>query len=155
MRRFVPDPERQHLGSETQSVGGGVGATGEMLEADEDRAAAAQDELAGVGGAEPDHQVAVGGAIGLNQVVGARERLAHHPGNVHRREQHLEVGAVGRHRVMDHLGGGGAVEVENVVVPVGGEDGAMPLEIVSVGGFGIGGGEEVEKFRGEIDKHAH
>ena len=154
MGHFVGHPERQQLGSQPQAVGFGVDSAGEVLHADEGDPSAVHHQLARVRGAHPHHEHAVGGAVDLQHLLGPMQRLLDHLRDVHLGEA-SPGGRCGRRATAFAITRVGvrAVEVEDVVAPVGGEQRAMGVEETVIGRFWIRLGENVKKIGEEIDEH--
>ena len=125
MGQLVRDPDRNEIGRKPHAVGLRIDPAGEVLQADEGHAAAAHHQLAGVGAAQPDHEVGVGGPIDAEQLFGPSDGLFGELDDVGGRRQRVEIAAVGLECGGDDFVGVGGVGVENVVTPVGVEDGAV------------------------------
>ena len=81
-----------------------------------------------------------------DRVLGERHQI----GAARQREQ---VAAIGSQRGGDDLVGVRAVGVENVVAPVGVEDGAVGFTVLAVCGFPVMRVQHREKIREKIDQH--
>ena len=132
MRDLVRDPERQQRGREAHAVRLRVRPSGEMLEADERDPAPADDQLSRIRAADAHHEVEIHRAVGLEQVHGPAQRVLGHGDDVHVFEQAPEVGAVGAQRRLDDRRRVRGRGIENVVLPVGTQNGAMAIEVLVV-----------------------
>ena len=124
-----------------------------MLETDERDAPAAHHELARVRAAQSDHQIDIRRPVQMQHRFGSRDRFLgelHQVGGPGEREQ---VAPLGPQRGSDDVVGVRAVGVENVVTPIGVEDGPVGFAVLTVCGFPIVGIEHREKIRKEIDQH--
>ena len=131
----------------------GVRDAREVLEADERRGAPVDDELAGVGGTDPDHEDDVDGDVELEGLDAGGFGAGGEGGDVDALEQLAQVAAIGAHGVTHDL-----VEVrprglDDVVVPVGAEQRAVRFEVAVVPGDGIGARDGVEELGYEVDQH--
>jgi hypothetical protein len=137
MGDLVGHPKRHELRRQPHAVGFGVHPSGEVLDADERHAPASDHQLTGVRGPHADHEDAIGGTIDLENVFGAMQGLFGQPGDVDLAQHGVEVAAVRAQRSGDHFERVGTLQVEDVVAPVGGEQGAVRIEEAVVGRFGI------------------
>ena len=115
--------------------------------------APADHQLARVRAAEPHHQVDVGRAIELQQLLGPRDGLFSELDQIGRTCEREEIAPVRLQRGGDDLIGVRAVGVENVVAPVGVEDGSVGFAILSIGRFSVARLENREEIGEEIDQH--
>ena len=113
----------------------------------------ADDELAGIGRPDPDHEVEVDRTVRLQHLQAAAERVLGDLGDVHVLEQARQVGAVGLHRLPDDLIDVRRVEVQHVVVPEPVEHGPVAAEIGVVRSDGVGRGVRREEVGDEVDEH--
>jgi len=74
-----------------------------VFEADEGDTSASDDQLAGVGTADPNHQVDVERMIDLEHVLAASDRLVGERGDVHVRNQRVQVPTIREHRPPDDV----------------------------------------------------
>src|SRR6185437_3443879 len=74
--------------------------------------------------------------------------------HVGRGGQSVEVTAIGLESGGDYAVGVGGIGVEDVVSPVGVEDGTMVVAVLTIGGFPISGLEHREEVRQEVYQHA-
>ena len=90
VRDLVRQPERNQLWIETETFGLRVRCAGEVLEADEGDSASIDDELAGVRGADADHEHDVDVAVDGEQIAAllfAYSRERHDVGALEHRRQ--------------------------------------------------------------------
>jgi hypothetical protein len=153
VRDLVGDPQGYQLGLEPQSERLVVGLAREMLETHEGDPATAHHQLARVGAPHTHHEVHVELPVDLEDLLTPLHRFLCHGNHVVALQQHAQVPAVGGQRSLDDLLGVWAVEVEDVVVPVGGEDGEVFSQIATIRLQGVRCVERGEEFRNEVDQH--
>jgi hypothetical protein len=97
----MADPQRQEMWGQPQPVGIGIGPAGEVLRTHEGDSPAIHHQLPGVGRTDAHHEVEIGGAVGLELVPGARQRLVGDARDVDILQQSAQVVAIGAHRLPD------------------------------------------------------
>ena len=75
MGYFVRDPQREQVRRQAEAAGLRIGPAREVLEADEDDAASRHDQLARVRRTDPDREIQVHGAVRLERVERAAQRV--------------------------------------------------------------------------------
>ena len=141
-------------GEQPHAVGLGIDPAGEVLGADEGDAAAAHHQLARIGAAHADHQIAVGGPVDTEHLVSPARRFLHELDQVGGSEQRGEVAPIGAERRPHDIFRLRAVGIQHVVVPVRVENRPVGVAVPLVGGRRIGGIEHGEEIREKIDQHA-
>ena len=125
-----------------------------MLETDERDTAATHDQLAGVCRAHAHHQVQIDGAVRLQPLQRASQRLLDDRDDIHILEQPPEIGAVGAQRGLDDRLGVRRARVQDVVLPVCAQEGTMAIKVLVVRRGRIWRGQRREELRNEIDEHS-
>jgi hypothetical protein len=150
---LVREPERDQLGLEAESLCVGVGDAGEVLQTDEGDGAAAHHQLAGVGGADADHQHHVDVDVRLDQpcaplLGGPREGDDVGPG-----EHRTQVGAGSVDCPLDDVAEMWTFRVDDVIVPVCLQQPPVGGVVALVGCDPVGALENGEEIREQVDQH--
>jgi hypothetical protein len=154
MRQFVGHPHGDEISRKPHAIGLRVHPPGEMFQADEGDAAATHHQLSGIGAPQPDHEVRVGWIIHPDQLLCPCDRVLGELDDVGRRRQRIQVATVRLEGGGYDLFDVGSFGIENVVTPVGVEDEPVSVAILAIRCLPIGGFENRQKIRKEIDQHA-
>ena len=153
VRDLVRQPERNEFWIEAETLRVRIGHTGEVLEAHERDAASVDHQLAGIGGANANHNDDIEGDVGLEQLLDAPLGLLCERDDIGAREQCVQVIARRLHGRAHDFFKVWARRLQHIVVPIRRENLAMPIEIRVIRRFWIGGVQHGEKIRKEVDQH--
>src|SRR5215207_9113896 len=132
MGELMGNPYRDEVGRKTHAVGLRIYQPGKVLEAEECHSATADYQLAGVGPTKAYHEVGVSRAVDADQLVRPSGSFLGELHYISRGSQPVEVAAIRPQSRGDNGLGVRSIRIENVVAPVGVEDGTMTLTVLPV-----------------------
>src|SRR5918994_725329 len=151
---LVSQPDRNEVRRQAHSVGLRVHSPGEVLQADEGYAATAYHQFTGIGATEAYHEVCVSGPIDTDELFGSCDGFFGQPYDVGGCGERVEIAALRSEGGGDDLVGVRGFRVEDVVTPICVEDESVGFAILPIRRFPVGGLQDREKIRKEIDQHA-
>ena len=150
---YVVDPDGAHFDEVVRATVAADRDDREVLEADERRAAAVDDELPRVRRADADHHDDVDLDVAREQRGGAVVRFGGERQHVGAREHRAQIVAIRSDRRAHDLVEVRAVGIHDVVVPVGGEQRPVRLEVAPIGRDAVLAVEHGEEVGQQVAKH--
>ena len=153
VRDFVRQPRWHQRRVEAKRVSVRISLTREVFETDERDGSAVDHEFARIGRSDTDHQHDIRFFLDLERAQRLRHRLPCAKNKGLALEHAEKVGPVGRHRLADDLTDVWPGRVDDVVVPVRGQERLVGSEVALIGRDPIRALQHGQEIREQIDQH--
>jgi hypothetical protein len=150
---LVREPKREQVRLEAQPLGVRIGDAGKVLKTDEGGGTPSDHQLAGIRGADADHQHHIDINVGLDQPCAPLFRRPGQGDNIGAGEHRTEVGPGGVDRSLDDIAEMRPIGVDDVVMPVGLQQAPVGVEVPLVSGDPVDALENREEIREQVDEH--